>query len=821
MSMYQRRLGKYELQERVGHGAGELWKAFDTQQHRYAAIKILPVNAQTSADFTPRFYREAQTLAALRHPNIVPVHDFYMSQSGSEAYLILDYVEGPSLAEYLDATSHQGKMPSSDEIVRLLTPIATALDYAHQRKVVHGALRPAAILLDKTDTTSPAAGEPKLGDFGANQTLSPLSLPLNDAAYISPEVAQGYAATSRSDLYSLGVILYELCTGALPFQCETTSDLLMQQIHGVPTAPALINPHIRPALSAVIMRSLARDQASRYPTAAAMVAAVAKALNVSVPESIRQSQSLPGIINPSSQSGISDSFDAMNSPTHLSPLPQQSLPGISPVPVVLTGNSTPILPPPSFISSSTPALPVTPTGAVPQMQPASQEQIDLPTVLSSHSQAANGPAAPTMPGSVLPSPISIRKVPSSALSFPAKRPGRSWLFIVLIVALLIVLLVSAFGAYWYTNRNSSPPSAQIVGQAFFVSSGLLSQNSNQGITDELQINLDNVQNPQPGKSYYAWLLNDHQTNVPAIALGSLTVDHGHATKTYSNPSHDNLLANYSRFLITEEDANQPPTNPSPDTSTWLYYAFFSVVPNPNDTENHFSLLDHLRHLLSEDPKLQKVGLTGGLDIWLFGNTTKVLEAAGSARDAQKHCTPDPNDVNCAFVHRALVRILDYLDGSTYAQIDVPPGTQVLIDPTVAKVALLTFDPVNQQPPGYLEHIGNHLREITESPEVTPDQRALAIRVNTAINNVQGWLGAVHTDAVKLVHMDNAQLSQPDSLSTLNDMLTQANFAFVGQFDPNTRTVKEGVVQIHYSIQGLATFEVMPCAVTNGKNSCAF
>src|SRR5947209_13719365 len=151
MSMYQRRLGKYELQERVARGAGEVWKAFDTQQRRYVAIKILSVNAQTSADFTPRFYREAQTLAALRHPNIVQVHDFYMAQSGSEAYLIMDYVEGPSLADYLDSTSHQGKIPSPDEIVRLLTPLAISLDYAHQRKVIHGALKPASILLDKPD----------------------------------------------------------------------------------------------------------------------------------------------------------------------------------------------------------------------------------------------------------------------------------------------------------------------------------------------------------------------------------------------------------------------------------------------------------------------------------------------------------------------------------------------------------------------------------------------------------------------------------------------------------------------------------------------
>jgi hypothetical protein len=384
---------------------------------------------------------------------------------------------------------------------------------------------------------------------------------------------------------------------------------------------------------------------------------------------------------------------------------------------------------------------------------------------------------------------------------------------------LLALLVSAFGAYFYYTRIAAPPAAPVVGHAFFVSSGLLNQHSTQGVTDGLQINLANIPAPQPGKSYYAWLLSEHPTDVPAIALGPLTVDNGRVTKTYTDPNHNNLLANYARLLITEENAGQIPVNPSLDMTTWRYYDVFSRTPNPNDIENHFTVLDHLRHLLAQDPKLLKAGLIGGLDIWLFRNTTKILENAGSARDAQKQCATDPG--SCAFVQRAAVRILDYLDGSAYVQRDVPPGTPLLIDPTVARVAFLTFDPVNQQPPGYFLHIGNHLRELAQSPGVTPDQRALAIRINNAINNVQSWMQLVHADAVKLVQMNNAQLAQPAALSILNDMVKQANFAFVGQFDPNTSTVREGAVQIHYNIQGLATFEVTPCTTVNGKNSCAY
>jgi len=214
MGMNQGRIAKYELQERLGSDAvGQVWKAFDAQQRRFVAIKIIPVNAQTNADFTPRFYRDAQILAALGHPNIVPIQDYHMSHSGSEAYIIMDYVEGPSLADYLSATAHMRKIPPPAEIVRLLSPIAAALDYAHQHKVIHGALKPAAILLDKMSATSSTLGEPKLTDFALSHMRNPLALPLSDLPYISPEMAQGLAGTNRSDLYSLGVILYEMCTG--------------------------------------------------------------------------------------------------------------------------------------------------------------------------------------------------------------------------------------------------------------------------------------------------------------------------------------------------------------------------------------------------------------------------------------------------------------------------------------------------------------------------------------------------------------------------------------------------------------------------------
>src|SRR6266480_5014853 len=128
MGMYQRRLGKYELQERLESGAvGEVWKAFNTQKSCYVTIRIITVNAETGADFTPRFYREAHMLAALHHPHIVPIQDFHLSPSGSEAYIIMDYVEGPSLADYLSATAHVFIIHPPVALVNLILPLDDAL----------------------------------------------------------------------------------------------------------------------------------------------------------------------------------------------------------------------------------------------------------------------------------------------------------------------------------------------------------------------------------------------------------------------------------------------------------------------------------------------------------------------------------------------------------------------------------------------------------------------------------------------------------------------------------------------------------------------
>jgi hypothetical protein len=155
-----------------------------------------------------------------------------------------------------------------------------------------------------------------------------------------------------------------------------------------------------------------------------------------------------------------------------------------------------------------------------------------------------------------------------------------------------------------------------------------------------------------------------------------------------------------------------------------------------------------------------------------------------------------------------VAILDYLDGEKLVHEDVPPGTPILADQRSAQIGLLQLK-ANQNPSGYLYHLALHLNGVLASPGATQDQRNLAIQINTGVNNVTGWLQQLRQDAVQLVHMSDAQLALQSSLEKLNDMVTQANNAYMGRNDPSTGQQQIGVSQIYRNVQLMATFEIKP------------
>jgi hypothetical protein len=424
---------------------------------------------------------------------------------------------------------------------------------------------------------------------------------------------------------------------------------------------------------------------------------------------------------------------------------------------------------------------------------------------------SGGPITPLLPAYTPAYPTGNQSVGSS-MSPPtapsSKKPGRRVLYISLAALLILALIGSALGAYFafFSKGTTATTTPQIMGHAYFASSGFVSPYSKQGITDQLQINLENVSPAPLGKSYYAWLLNDKTLDWKPIYLGQLTFNNGSLSLFFPGDAvHSNLLATNSRFLITEEDASAPPSSPSLDPNAWVYYAEFSQIKPVPTNPKSYSVYDHIRHLLSDDPKVKAAGLTGGLDIWLYRNTQKVLEWSGSARDAWKSKSVD-------FIHRQLARIMDYLDGTLYVQKDLP-GQGLYADPNISKVGLLTFDPQTQDPPGYLYHIGKHLHELTALPQTSAAQKELAIQIKNELDVVNLWLLTIRDDVKKLYAMDNAHLTGNDGRTLLDEVATLANDAFAGKVDAHAQ-VTNGVAQIHYAIQRMATFDIRACSASN-------
>jgi hypothetical protein len=418
------------------------------------------------------------------------------------------------------------------------------------------------------------------------------------------------------------------------------------------------------------------------------------------------------------------------------------------------------------------------------------------------------PVAPPKPkvSAALPK-ISASPGPNRASSRPlvtgpvaAKRPARKRLSTALIMLVLIALLLAGLGGVLVLSRTSLSATTGLAGHVSFLSSGQVSENSSQGIDDQVVIDLDAVPPPAPSKSYYAWLLADkNQTDMRTVALGTLPVVDGHAHLFYKGDAqHTNLLLITSRFLVTEEDAAMPPVAPSPDPSTWCYYGEFAqIVPKGQP----YSYLDHLRHLLAADPTLEQLGLSGGLNNWFYQNTSKIWEWTSSTREQWEE-TKDT-----AFLRRQTIRTLTYLDGLSFVHQDLPPQTPMLVNERLASVGLLPIGGPNQEPVSYVTHITRHLNGLLQSGQTTPALRTQVGDIMTALGNVQFWLAQVRQDALHIMKMNDQQLLQPDTLTIINDMIDNATYAYAGQVDPNTGQMHQGVSWIHTNMQELATLNI--------------
>ena len=271
-------LGPYRIIIQIGKGGmANVYKAYQPSVDRYVAIKVLPSQLAESKEFATRFQQEARIIAKLEHPHILPVFDY--GESDGIAYFVMRYLEAGTLKEKMEA----GRPLPLNEIDRIFNQLADALSYAHRHGIVHRDLKPANALID-------SYGNIFLTDFGIAKLLESASprLTQTDAimgtpAYISPEQAQAQPVDQRSDIYSLGIILYEMVTGRVPFVADTPLAIIFKHVSDPLPLPSSIKPDIPASIEQVILKALAKDPRDRFSTAAEFAAAWKRALEEKEP----------------------------------------------------------------------------------------------------------------------------------------------------------------------------------------------------------------------------------------------------------------------------------------------------------------------------------------------------------------------------------------------------------------------------------------------------------------------------------------------------------------------------------------------------------
>jgi serine/threonine-protein kinase len=256
------RLGRYEILAEIGRGAmGRVFRARDPIVDRTVAIKTLQVDEFPKAqqeEILRRFRREAQAAGQLTHPNIVTIFDV------GENFFVMELVRGETLQAFL---ARKGRL-ETEEMLGIVAPVGSALDYAHARGVVHRDVKPANIMITER-------GVPKLMDFGLAHVeatvLTRAGQSLGSPAYMPPEQIQGYEPTARADLYSLGVVAYELLTGARPFAGKNVTTLLHQVVHEAPVPPRRFNASLPPRYDELFARALSKNPEERFPDASSFV----------------------------------------------------------------------------------------------------------------------------------------------------------------------------------------------------------------------------------------------------------------------------------------------------------------------------------------------------------------------------------------------------------------------------------------------------------------------------------------------------------------------------------------------------------------------
>ena len=759
MSTTPRRLGKYELRNLLGHGsAGEVWKGLDAQTRQDVAVKLLhPDLLQNDPNFITLFMKEWQAITALHHPNIVHVREVDVSRPSEAAnettpYIVMDYIEGQTtLATVIQRTSRVGTFPPISDIVYLFTCIGAAVDYAHEQHIVHNNIKPSNILLDINNTAHSKDGEPMLTDFGIAH------LPGNQnnvsTLYISPEQVKGEKPNPRSDIYALGVILYEICTGVLPFHGESNMAIMMHHLNTLPTSPMLINPNIPLALSEVILRAMAKDPKTRFATASLLARAFAEACSV---------EQLPQMTLNKNQASHEEPFfyttsGALRVPaTQGPPTPRQPTNGI-----------------PSILGVS---------------QPLPNISSKLPAILGQQSLAKPSIGENTRPTPIPPQDLPLMKFPSTSVvtsawqgkeSSDLKIRSRNFLspvVLAIIGSLLLLLVVGSLGAsLFFRSASTVPPPDAPIGHVFFQDDAL-------GQNDMLRIELQNIPNPPQDKRYVAWLRNI--TGV-AIPLGPLTVHNGAASLFYAgNAQHSNLLAQMQAVFVTVENAgNETPAAPSLNAK--VYQATFPAAS--------FQYIQHVLYRMPGYPA--DSSLISGLFETIKSTNDKAVSIVDSVQVTGDH----------ALAQRQAIRIINLLDGTQFSKSsgDLPAALHNLL---LVPVGLLS----SPTQPGYIDALNGEVNKILQSAGNNAELRQHAQNVINALTDLKDWVQKMRIYDVQILKAAN--IADPAVVNLALQLKQLAQDAYIGRTippnaGPSTAPGSAGAYQAYVECQYMATLDI--------------
>lgn len=277
-----KQLANFRVERLLGQGGmATVYYGWDVKLHRSVAIKVLDKRYRKHPAYATRFVNEARMMAKWRHENIIQI--YYADDAQGFSYYVMDYVDGQDLATYLDSYSYERELIPTDEVLRIGRAIASALDYAHKQDVIHRDVKPSNILLSKD-------GRVLLGDFG-------MALDLQDGTqgnvfgtphYISPEQAShSGSVVPQSDLYSFGVILFEMLTGTVPFNDDTPQEIALKHIAQPPLMPRSVNPKLSKEVEKVLLRALEKNPKNRYQSGADLMDALEAAIKqIPIPKKV-------------------------------------------------------------------------------------------------------------------------------------------------------------------------------------------------------------------------------------------------------------------------------------------------------------------------------------------------------------------------------------------------------------------------------------------------------------------------------------------------------------------------------------------------------